>query len=102
MITIEPGKRFVYGTLDIKGLDILSEPVIRKMWTPKVGQPFNPEYPDFFLSRIREEGMFDNLGKTKSEVKLDDTSGTADVTLYFAGEEPKPGEKRGTPTRRRR
>src|SRR5262249_30066576 len=87
VVTIDPGKRFTFGKLEIKGLDILSEPVIQKMWTVKEGQPFNPEYPDFFLNRVREEGIFDNLGKTKSEAKLDEAAGRVDVTLYFSGEE---------------
>ncbi|MBI3679930.1 MAG: hypothetical protein HY235_05980 [Acidobacteria bacterium] len=82
-ITIDPGARFVFSKLNIAGLDILTEPVIRKMWTMKEGQPFNPEYPEHFLNRVREEGVFDNLGKTKSEVKIDEKDGTADVTLYF-------------------
>ena len=37
------------------------------------------------LARIREDGVFDNLGKTKAQVKLDDANRTADVTLSFAG-----------------
>jgi hypothetical protein len=65
------------------GLDILTGPVIRKMWGLKEGQPFNPEYPDYFLNRVREDGVFDNLGKTRSEVKIDDKALAAEVTLYF-------------------
>jgi outer membrane protein insertion porin family len=42
LITIDPGKRFQFSRLEIKGLDIISEPVIRKMWTMKPGEPFNP------------------------------------------------------------
>jgi hypothetical protein len=44
---------------------------------------------------VREEGLFDNLGKTKSEFKINDREHTADVTLTFAGENPdqKPGKK---------
>jgi len=44
---------------------------------------------------VREEGLFDNLGKTKSEFKINAREHTADVTLTFAGENPdqKPGKK---------
>lgn len=82
-VLIDPGPRFVFGKLHLVGLDILSEPVIRRMWGLKEGQPFNPEYPDYFLQRIREEGVFENLGKTRSEMKLDEKALRADVTLYF-------------------
>jgi len=93
VITVDPGKRFLFSTLEIKGLDIISEPAIRKVWTMKPGQPFNPEYPEYFLNRLREEQVFENLGKTKSEVKLDEAKGTASVTLYFAGQGPPPKKK---------
>ncbi len=83
VVRIEPGPRYVFSRMHIMGLDILTEPVIRKMWGLKEGQPFNPEYPDYFLNHIREEGIFENLGKTRSEVKIDDKAGTAEVTLYF-------------------
>jgi hypothetical protein len=44
---------------------------------------------------VREEGLFENLGKTKSDFKINDREHTADVTLTFAGENPeqKPGKK---------
>jgi outer membrane protein assembly factor BamA len=82
-VQIHPGLRYVFSRLHIVGLDILTEPVIRKMWGLKEGQPFNPEYPDYFLNRVREDGVFDNLGKTRSEVKIDDKALAAEVTLYF-------------------
>ncbi|MCZ2147939.1 MAG: hypothetical protein LC126_09180 [Bryobacterales bacterium] len=95
-VHIDPGKRFVFSRLTIKGLDILSEPQIRKAWALKEGEPFNPDYPDAFLARLREEGVFENLGKTKAEVKTDEQSGAAEVTLYFSAEAP------ATPGRRER
>jgi len=59
----------------------------------KPGNPFNPDYPDLFLTRVREQGLFDNLGKTKAESKINDRDHTADVTLTFAGAatDSKPG-----------
>ncbi|MBS1829880.1 MAG: hypothetical protein JST93_31560 [Acidobacteria bacterium] len=92
-VRIEPGKRYMFSRLNIVGLDILTEPAIRKMWALKEGQAFNPDYPETFLNRIREEMVLDNLGKTKSEVKLDEQALTADVTLYFSGQPPPPKKK---------
>ena len=92
-VRIEPGQRFTFTKLNIVGLDILTEPAIRKMWAIKEGQPFNPDYPDSFLARIREDMVLDNLGKTKSEVKTDEKAGTAEVTLYFSGQPPPPKKK---------
>jgi outer membrane protein insertion porin family len=85
-LTIDPGPLFTFGQLTIKGLDIETEPVIRKLWAMKRGQPFNAEYPDFFLDRIRADGIFDNLGRTKSAIDQNPATGTVDVTLVFEGE----------------
>ena len=92
-VRIEPGKRYMFAKLNIVGLDILTEPAIRKMWAMKEGQAFNPDYPETFLNRIREDLVLDNLGKTKSEVKMDEQALTADVTLYFSGQPPPPKKK---------
>jgi outer membrane protein assembly factor BamA len=91
---ITPGPRFVHGKLEIKGLDILSEPVIRKMWGERTGKPFNPAFPDAFLADIRDQGLFDNLGKTNAESKINDADHTVDVVLYFAGQGPEKEEDR--------
>lgn len=93
VLTIEPGPQFTMGKLEIVGLDITSEPAIRKIWALKTGAPFQPDYPDHFLNNVREEGLFDNLGKTRAETRIDDESKTADVTLYFAGAAGKTGRK---------
>jgi outer membrane protein insertion porin family len=84
-IRIEPNPRFTFGRLEIRGLDLHSEPAVRKLWGLKPGAPFNVEYPDYFLSRIREDGVFDNLGKTTSTIQVNDEARTVDVTLTFAG-----------------
>jgi hypothetical protein len=34
---------------------------------------------------VKEEGLFDNLGKTKADVKINEQEHTADVTLTFGG-----------------
>jgi outer membrane protein insertion porin family len=83
-----PGTIYNFDTLIIKGLDILSEPAIRKMWSLKTGFPYNPEYPESFLTRIKEDGILDNLGDTRSEVKIDKDRHIAIVTLFFKGAPP--------------
>ena len=82
VINVISGPRFTLGKLDIVGLDIESEPVVRKMWTLAPGKPFNPDYPDYFLSRVKQGGVFDNLKTTRSETKINPDH-SVDVTLYF-------------------
>jgi outer membrane protein assembly factor BamA len=95
-VRIEPGPQFTMGKLTIVGLDLDAEAEINRMWNIKEGKAFNPEYPNFFLSRIREQGIFDNLGETKAEVQVNEKDHTADVTLRFAGTDPsaQPGKRR--------
>jgi outer membrane protein insertion porin family len=85
---IEPGPQFTFGKLTIAGLDITSEPTVRKMWGLKEGKPFNPEYPDHFLDVVKEQGLFDNLKSTLAETKVNTDTKTVDVTLYFKGGSP--------------
>ena len=82
-VRVEPGPQFLFAKLIIEGLDIHGEAAIRKMWTLKEGKPFNSDYPEFFLQRVREAGVFDNLGKTRSVVDVNEQSRTVDVTLKF-------------------
>lgn len=83
LFTVTPGPRYTFGKLFLKGLDIHGEHEIRRLWNMKPGQPFNAEYPDYFLNRVREDGLFDNLETTRSEIKPDHRNQTADVTLIF-------------------
>ncbi len=53
------------------------------MWNLKDGKPFNPEYPDRFLASVREQGIFDRLGKTKADTKVNEKNHVVDVTLTF-------------------
>ncbi len=84
-IHVTPGPQFTMGKLTIAGLDLNAEAEMRRIWNLKDGKPFNPEYPDGFLRRVREMGMFDNLGATKAEYQLNQREHTADVTLTFGG-----------------
>lgn len=80
---IAPGPQFTLGKLNIVGLDIETEPVIRKMWGLPPGKPFKPGYPDYFLKTVTDSGVFDNLKKTRSDTQINATNHTVDVTLYF-------------------
>ena len=84
-ITIQPGEVFKMGKLTIKGLDILSEPTIRKLWRMNEGDFYKESYPDEFLAMIQAEGYFDNLARTGAEAELHEDTHTADVTLTFLG-----------------
>lgn len=88
MLRVSEGPQFSFGTLRIDGLDLNGEAAIKKMWTLKEGKPYNPDYPDYFLSRVHEEGIFDNLGDTHSEAKVNEQARTVDVTVYFKGGAP--------------
>lgn len=93
----EPGPLFTMGKLTYVGLDLEGEAEMNRMWNLKPGKPFNPEYPDFFLKRVREDGVFDHLGTTKAETKIDEKEHVVDVTLRFNGDDPKtkPGRRGG-------
>ena len=80
---VTPGPQFKFGKLNITGLDIESEPAIRKLWGLQPGKPFNADYPNHFLERVKEQGVFDNLKSTRAETKVDQNALTVDVTLYF-------------------
>ena len=83
IIHVAQGQRFTFGKLTIKGLDIHGEAAIRQLWALKPGAPYNIEYPDYFLARIVEDNVFDNLKKTKALPDINETAHTVDVTLVF-------------------
>jgi outer membrane protein insertion porin family len=93
-IVLEPGARYTMGKLEIAGLDMLTEPVIRKMWGLKPGDGFEPQYPDSFLKDIRDQQLFDNLGKTTATTDIDEKLHTVNVKLVFAGAGPEEEKKR--------
>ncbi len=97
-VHIEPGPQYLMGKLTLVGLDLIGEAEVLRIWTLKEGKPLNPDYPDYFLNRIKEEGLFEGLGKTAADLKVDEQKHTADVTLTFAGE--KADQKPARRTRR--
>jgi outer membrane protein insertion porin family len=84
-LRVDAGSQYVMGKLTVAGLDLTGEAEINRIWSLKEGKPFDAEYPDYFLARVREQGMFDNLGETKAETKVDEQKHTVDVTLRFGG-----------------
>jgi outer membrane translocation and assembly module TamA len=98
----ELGPQFLFGTLTIEGLDIHGEAAIKKMWGIKEGKPFDADYPDYFLAQIREQGLFDDLGKTRSASKVDEQTHLVDVTLNFQASKVSDGASPSTPRRRGR
>jgi len=95
-VRVNQGPQFAFRKLTILGLDLESEPAIRKLWALKEGEPYRANYPDYFLERVREDGIFDNLGKTAAEAKIDEAANAVDVVLTFKGEGPS-GRRRRTP-----
>jgi hypothetical protein len=53
------------------------------MWGLEAGKPFNPDYPENFLNRVREDGIFENLGKTATSQHIDPVGRFVDVKLIF-------------------
>jgi outer membrane protein assembly factor BamA len=93
LITVIPGPQYHMGKLTIDGLDLLTEPQIRKAWAMNTGAPFRPAYPDQFLKDLRDQGVFENLGETKAEKTTNEKAKIVDVKLYFGVAKPK--EKTG-------
>lgn len=91
---VTPGSAYNFQKLDIRGLDVTSEPVIAKLWGEKEGHPFNPDYPDFFLQRVQAQGLFDHLADTHSDYTADPSTHTVTVHLYFKGGESKAAQDR--------
>lgn len=88
VIHVEAGPQFTMGKLTVAGLDLEGEAEILRIWTMKMGKPFNPEYPDYFLGVIRQQNIFEHLGKTTADVKINDKTHTGDVRLIFTAEKP--------------
>jgi outer membrane protein insertion porin family len=93
LITVNAGPQYHMGRLNIEGLDMLTEPQIRKVWIMNPGSPFRPDYPDQFLKNLRAEGVFDNLGETRAEKTVNEKNKIVDVKLFFGAAKPK--EKTG-------
>jgi len=89
-LILETGPEYTFGTLTVNGLGLDGEAAIRKMWSVKHGDSFPQGYPDFFLGKVKEEGIFDNLGDMKADPNINEETHVVDVTLDFKGAPPKP------------
>jgi outer membrane protein insertion porin family len=98
----ELGPQFLFGTLTIEGLDLHGEAAVKKAWGIKEGKPFDDGYPDYFLEQLRQQGLFDDLGKTRSASKVDEQSHLVDVTLNFQASKGPDAASPSTPRRRGR
>jgi outer membrane protein assembly factor BamA len=83
LVKMNKGPQYHYGTLTIKGLDLYGEAQIQKLWSGKPGKAYNAEYPEYFLARVREQGLFDDLGDTKALKQVDDEKHVVNITLDF-------------------
>ena len=88
------GTRYTMTDLTITGLDLNSEPFIRKMWGLAYGKPYNADYPQHFLDEIKSQGLFDNLKAMRFEEQVDKAKATVGVTLIFVGGTDKPIDRR--------
>jgi outer membrane translocation and assembly module TamA len=96
-VRVDAGPQYLMGKLTVTGLDLEGEAEIKRIWTLKEATAFNPEYPDRFLKSVREDGIFDHLGKTKAETKIDAKTHAVAVTLIFSPDDADPSK----PTRRK-
>lgn len=84
-IQISPGQQYLFSRLLVEGLDILSEPAVRKRWGMQPGQAFDVRYPAYFLDRVKADAMFEGLKRTSWSIEIDEDAGRVDVTLFFSG-----------------
>ena len=83
VVNVKPGSLYTMGKLTIVGLDILSEPEIRKLFQMRPGAPYRESYADSLLAKIQADGLFDNLDRTGAEAVIHDDTHSVDVTLTF-------------------
>jgi outer membrane protein insertion porin family len=93
-LVVDGGPAYTFGKLTVNGLGLDGEAAIRKMWSVKPGDAFPEGYGDYFLSKVKEEGIFDNLGETKAKADTNADTHVVDVTLDFKGGPPKEKEPR--------
>ena len=59
------------------------------MWGVKPGSPFPEGYADYFLTKVKEEGIFENLGDMKAKLAINADTHVVDVTLDIKRAPPK-------------
>jgi outer membrane protein assembly factor BamA len=96
-LVVETGPQYTFGKLNVNGLTLDGEAAMRKIWGVKNGDQFPAGYPDYFLSKVNEEGLFDNLGATTAKSDINPDTHVVDVTLDFKGAPAKPRKARTGP-----
>jgi outer membrane protein assembly factor BamA len=88
-----PGPQYMFGKLEIKGLGLDGVNAVQKMWGVRSGEPFPAEYPDYFVKKLKEEALFDNLGDVRPEPDIDSEKHLVNVTLDFTYSPDAPKKK---------
>ncbi len=100
-LVVDAGPQYNFGKLIVNGLGLDGEAAVRKVWGVRSGNPFPQGYGDYFLSKVKEEGIFDNLGDTRASLDIDAKTHIVNVTLDFKGAAPgqnvKKPEQRSVP-----
>ena len=86
---VTPGPKYSMGRLIFQGLDLHGEHEMRRIWTMKPGGPYNGEYPDLFVTRVKEDKLFDELTNLRAVSTPNAQSLTVDVKLIFNERKPK-------------
>jgi outer membrane protein insertion porin family len=95
-LRVDAGPQYTMGKVTFAGLDLEGEAEMKRIWALAEGKPYNPEYPDVFLQRVKERGLFDDLGQTKADSKVNGKTHVVDVTLTFrSAPPPGPGRRGG-------
>jgi outer membrane protein assembly factor BamA len=89
---VAPGSQYTFGRLEIKGLGLDGEAAVRKAWSVKTGDPYPADYPEYFLSQMKD--YFDNLGAAKALPEIHHDTNVVDLTLDFKYAPP-PDPRRG-------
>ena len=94
---VSPGAAYTFGRLEIKGLSLDGEAAVKKAWSLKTGDVYAGDYPDYFLSQMKE--YFDNLSVARAIPLIHHETNTVDVTLDFKYQPPPDERRRGVPPR---
>ncbi len=86
---VTPGPKYTMGRLIFQGLDLHGEHEMRRIWTMKSDAQFNGEYPDLFVTRVKEDKLFDELSNLRAVSTPNSQSLTVDVKLIFNERKPK-------------
>lgn len=87
---VTPGPRFNFGRLFLQGLDLHGEHEMKRIWTMKPGAPYNADYPELFLTRVKEDQLFDDLQNVRAIPLVNQATLTVDVRLVFNEKRAKP------------